>query len=155
MPSSGYHGNYRNWFVTHNISFTWTYGKRFQGHGLTMGTKSLKALPICSSKWCFMLQTDSYNLWNIAVKEFSKIYYHSNVWSTVFPIPLASQKFQLFDKCYQTYYRDSWNSWDWMNHWLKYLNLKCIRYNKITNDFSLPPAFRIVLPVLCWSPCSW
>ena len=31
------------------------------GHGLTMGTRSLKALPIYSSMWCTVLQTDSYN----------------------------------------------------------------------------------------------
>ena len=31
------------------------------GHWLTMGTRSLKALPICSSKWCIELQTDSCN----------------------------------------------------------------------------------------------
>jgi hypothetical protein len=29
---------------------------------MTMGTMSLKALPIYSSKWCIVLQTDSYNL---------------------------------------------------------------------------------------------
>ena len=32
------------------------------GHGLTMGTMSLKAIPIYSSKWCIVLQTDFYNL---------------------------------------------------------------------------------------------
>ena len=37
------------------------------GHGLTMRTRSLKALPVCSSKWCIVLQTNSYNLYNIAL----------------------------------------------------------------------------------------
>ena len=32
------------------------------GHALTMGTKSLKALPVYSNKWCIVLQTDSYLL---------------------------------------------------------------------------------------------
>ena len=33
----------------------------------------LKALPICSSKWCYVLQTDSYDLLNITVITFPKI----------------------------------------------------------------------------------
>ena len=40
-----------------------------------MRTRSLKALPIYSSKWCIVLQTDSYNLQNIAVTKFPKSYY--------------------------------------------------------------------------------
>ena len=32
------------------------------GHGLTMSKNALKSLPIYSSKWCIVLQTNSYNL---------------------------------------------------------------------------------------------
>ena len=44
------------------------------GHGLTMMKHSLKALPIYLSKCFIVLQTNSYNVQNIAVTKFPKSY---------------------------------------------------------------------------------
>ena len=41
-------------------------------HGLAMRKKSLKALHMYSSEGCIVLQTDSYNLYDIAVTKFPK-----------------------------------------------------------------------------------
>ena len=66
-------------------SLTWIYGECFQrtclhcqsmtDHGLRMKTRSLKAFPIYSSKWCIVLQTDSYKLQNITATNFLKVTY--------------------------------------------------------------------------------
>ena len=69
------------------------------GHGLTMGTRSLKALPVYSSKWCIVLQTDSYN----SLKTCLKIYYfpviHSEKKTDI--LLLCSLEVKHVDNCLQ------------------------------------------------------
>ena len=79
------------------------------------------------------------------------------------PFSLVSKKSHCFDKHCQISYKGLTNSWGWMSHQLKYLNLSFVRDSESNKKwFAVSSALLHLLyiastafPILCRCPYSW